>query len=69
MVSVQLVGADHPLSAGKEVTLTCIVQGSRPPPIVTWFIADRTLAETHAVSCNLQLLQSNNRCHARTDTT
>lgn len=50
VVSTQLIGADHPLSAGKEVTLSCIVQGSRPPPLVTWFLGDQTLAELQAVS-------------------
>lgn len=52
-VSVQLVGADQPLSAGKEVALSCIVRGSRPPPVLTWMLDDRMLSEMPAlpVSC------------------
>lgn len=48
-VSVQLVGADQALSAGKEVVLSCLVRGSRPPPLVTWMLDDRTLSEMIAL--------------------
>lgn len=47
-LSVQLLGADQPLSAGKEVTLTCLVLGSRPPPVLTWQLDDRVLSEMSA---------------------
>lgn len=47
-LSVHLLGADQPLSAGKEVVLTCLVLGSRPPPVLTWQLDDRILSETLA---------------------
>ena len=50
VVSVHLHGADQPLSAGKEVALSCVVRGSRPAPLVTWFLDERVLSESTALA-------------------
>lgn len=52
-LSIQLLGADQPLSAGKEVVLTCVVRGSRPPPVLTWLLDDRVLNEMSAQPVSL----------------
>ena len=48
-LEVQLLGADEPLSAGKEVTVTCLVRGSRPPPVLIWFLGDSLIKEMAAI--------------------
>ena len=58
-LSAQMLGADQPLSAGKEVALTCLVRGSRPPPVLTWMLDDRILNEMSAQPvCNPTLFFS-----------
>jgi len=48
-LDVQLVGIDQPLSAGKEAVATCLVRGSRPPPVLIWFLGDDLIKEMTAV--------------------
>lgn len=50
VLSVHLSGAEQPFSAGKEAALTCTVRGSRPAPLVTWFLDERVLSESTAVA-------------------
>ncbi|XP_023334724.1 nephrin [Eurytemora carolleeae] len=41
--SVRLEGGDDEMIVGKTYTVTCIIEGSRPPPVVTWFINSKRI--------------------------
>ena len=43
-LDVTLHGADKVLTAFAGTNFTCQAVGSRPPPVITWFLGDRKLA-------------------------
>ena len=41
--TVEILGADDPLSSGRDHLLSCLSSGSRPPPRVSWWWEGRRL--------------------------
>ena len=35
---VELEGGRGEMIVGRTYTITCVVYGSRPPPVITWFL-------------------------------
>lgn len=48
-LSVKLQGENHPLSANNEYQLRCEVVGSRPAPIITWWMGSTLMRNTKDV--------------------
>lgn len=59
-LSIRLLGARQPLSAGRRYDLLCQSAGGRPPAVITWWQNDIRLEKTTETVSKLHLFFKNN---------